>query len=75
MTFDPKQTRPFHINQPHAFVITVHAEILDTVTGGWCDHCLLPSIVTQLFEVFADNMSLGLKQVWYCDSCGRQGEV
>lgn len=75
MTFDPKQTRAFH--PPGApLVVTIRARMGDPETGGWCDTCFLPSVVTVPYRLVTDGGSVLKAGKWFrCEECGAQGEA
>lgn len=75
MTFDPKKTRPFLLpHQRGPMVVILRSEFDQPVTGGWCETCLLPSIVTVRFRVVTmGGTRVGGGEAWHCDGCGASG--
>ena len=41
------------------------------VTGGWCDHCLLPSIVAQTVVGLSGDEEVARFETAQCVDCGR----
>lgn len=45
----------------------------DPDTGGWCPHCLLPSVASQTFELTVGTTTSGPGRLWtvhVCLDCG-----
>ena len=40
------------------------------VTGGWCDHCLLPSVVTQTVVGLSGDEEVARFETARCACCG-----
>ena len=49
--------------------LVVHVELVDIATGGWCDTCLLPSM---LHVTAAQHWSYGVSlfEFDHCPDCG-----
>lgn len=74
--FDPKQTVPFvpggFVPRPIAVsVIVCRIETLgEPVTGGWCQSCLLPSVITVRYRLWGGTRVLAERSVSRCEQCG-----
>jgi hypothetical protein len=42
----------------------------ECLTGGWCDDCLLPSVITQVTVLVVRMNELARLETVYCDRCG-----
>ena len=58
-----------------AVVLETHVLLSDATTGGWCDTCLLPSVVTVPWvAVNPVTLQVMLRgEVTACTDCGDQG--
>lgn len=57
---------------PGAIVLRIEAHIIDVEQGGWCDTCLLPSVISATGLIAnADTLKvLGRCVQTLCDECG-----
>lgn len=54
-------------------VYVVTLEVVDVDTGGWCDRCLLPSLVTVHLALIYPSGLITLGRQHGCTDCGWSG--
>lgn len=55
-------------------VVVVRIEPVEVVTGGWCDVCLLPSMVTETYVLSFPGHGPRMGSQTRCRDCGTPGQ-